>query len=584
MAIINNVNTSTPIEFQVQQQALDRQRKMAEALQQESLRPLEGQTAPGGIYVPPSITQHISRLANALVGNSSLSDLDSKQLDIANQRNQYASDQANALYDAMTPKAASPEVTIGEHIISPEKAAYNPNQEDMNKAMIKYLNNMGMPDKAAEYVVSEGKNKMLMNALRGEPAQTQSITPSANQSPIEYGDGIKITNVPRETPSQGSSMQNGAPQSGIQKAYQMLPPEQKDIVDNYLAIGKQEEAIKSMNEYLKPHITSDGRVVSMRSGQVIVPAGSLEAYKTFQNASKQIENENTLVPPSYVIKTGEQVAMNPATRTIADFLRGSPDTGQRLIPAQSNVPINNLPPIPLPGATGIPKNLPPPLNVAANGNTGVPPMPGKLASSSTNSPQPTNQQNFGQSTLDKGLQERLGPNMADILTQGLPKAQEMVEGVKAIDKSLDLIKNGAFLGAGADLKTDAAKVMNNVFGVNVSPDKVANTDFLRSTLGMPLLAKAKTLGYNPTDADTKRLDTILGTISKDPKALPQLLEYNRDIMLKAIAAHNQRASSVNGPYSLAVDMPGPYVYSGPQANQNPLTSTSKKKSLNEIFK
>jgi hypothetical protein len=95
--------------------------------------------------------------------------------------------------------------------------------------------------------------------------------------------------------------------------------------------------------------------------------------------------------------------------------------------------------------------------------------------------------------------------------------------------------------------------------MEISPDKVSNTDFLKSTLGIPLLAKARSLGVNPTDADAKRLDTILGTIGKDPNALPELLKFNREISVRAIEQHNKRASGISAPYPLTVDVPPAYV-------------------------
>jgi hypothetical protein len=75
----------TPMEMQVQQQALDRQRAIATLLQQQSLTPTEGQMV-SGHYVKASPLQFISKLAQGLIGKNQQSDLDAKQLALATQQ------------------------------------------------------------------------------------------------------------------------------------------------------------------------------------------------------------------------------------------------------------------------------------------------------------------------------------------------------------------------------------------------------------------------------------------------------------------------------------------------------------------
>jgi len=75
----------TPMEMQVQQQALDRQRAIATLLQQTSMTPTEGQMV-SGHYVKASPLQFISKLAQGLIGKNQQSDLDAKQLALATQQ------------------------------------------------------------------------------------------------------------------------------------------------------------------------------------------------------------------------------------------------------------------------------------------------------------------------------------------------------------------------------------------------------------------------------------------------------------------------------------------------------------------
>jgi hypothetical protein len=75
----------TPAEMQVQQAAIDRQRALAQYLQQASLQVPEGQMV-SGHYVAPSWTQYIAKLAQGLIGKNQQSDLDQKQIDLAKQQ------------------------------------------------------------------------------------------------------------------------------------------------------------------------------------------------------------------------------------------------------------------------------------------------------------------------------------------------------------------------------------------------------------------------------------------------------------------------------------------------------------------
>ncbi len=75
----------TPAEMQVQQQAIDRQRKIAEYLQQQSMTPEQGQMI-SGHYVAPHPAQYLNKLAQALIGASDQKSLDKKQLDMVNQQ------------------------------------------------------------------------------------------------------------------------------------------------------------------------------------------------------------------------------------------------------------------------------------------------------------------------------------------------------------------------------------------------------------------------------------------------------------------------------------------------------------------
>lgn len=83
----------TPQEMQIQQQAIDRQRAIATALQQASMQSPEGQMV-SGHYVAPNAMQYIAKLAQGLIGKNQQDMLDQKGRDLATtqgnmMRNQF---------------------------------------------------------------------------------------------------------------------------------------------------------------------------------------------------------------------------------------------------------------------------------------------------------------------------------------------------------------------------------------------------------------------------------------------------------------------------------------------------------------
>lgn len=84
----NTVNLTAPTDFQTQQQAIERQRRIAEALQQQSMEPMQGQTVPGGFYVPPSPVQGLAKLAQALVAQRSMERADERQAELSDRQRQ----------------------------------------------------------------------------------------------------------------------------------------------------------------------------------------------------------------------------------------------------------------------------------------------------------------------------------------------------------------------------------------------------------------------------------------------------------------------------------------------------------------
>jgi hypothetical protein len=98
----------TPMEMQIQQQAIDRQRAIATALQQASMQAPEGQMV-SGHYVAPSATQYLARLAQGLIGKNQQSDLDQKSRDMATMQGNVMRNQFG-VGDQSAPQTSTPNV------------------------------------------------------------------------------------------------------------------------------------------------------------------------------------------------------------------------------------------------------------------------------------------------------------------------------------------------------------------------------------------------------------------------------------------------------------------------------------------
>ena len=139
--------------------------------------------------------------------------------------------------------------------------------------------------------------------------------------------------------------------------------------------------------------------------------------------------------------------------------------------------------------------------------------------------------------------EQVASQSANSLLEGRDKAKAASDSLVGIQKARSAIAGNVFQGSGAETKLAVSKFINaNIPGVNIDPEKVSNTDYLKSTLGAGLLAEAKTLGTNPSNADTTRINDIVGSITKDPGAMAKILDWRQEMAERAIKNHNDTVS------------------------------------------
>lgn len=108
-------NALAPGEWEMQGQQIMRQRKLAEALQQQADDPLQGQMV-SGIYVAPSWTQGAAKLAKALSGKYQMAKADEQEKALAQQqREQQAADMGKFMETMQGKPAYTTQADTDEH-------------------------------------------------------------------------------------------------------------------------------------------------------------------------------------------------------------------------------------------------------------------------------------------------------------------------------------------------------------------------------------------------------------------------------------------------------------------------------------
>lgn len=177
--------------------------------------------------------------------------------------------------------------------------------------------------------------------------------------------------------------------------------------------------------------------------------------------------------------------------------------------------------------------------------------------------------------------EQVASKSAESLLESRDKSKIAADALIGIQKARGAIAGGVFQGSGAETKLAISKFINaNIPGVNIDPQKVSDTDYLKSTLGASLLAEAKTLGSNPSNADASRINDIVGSIAKDPGAMTKILDWRQEMAERAIQTHNSTVDDaekrgMTSPYDLRIKAPS----SQPAA---PSTGGAKTQTFNSL--
>ncbi len=134
----------------------------------------------------------------------------------------------------------------------------------------------------------------------------------------------------------------------------------------------------------------------------------------------------------------------------------------------------------------------------------------------------------------KGVGERFNDSM-DTAKASIPQIQGIHEARRALDE-------GAITGLGADPKLFLAKAAN-LFGLDEKA--AANTEVARSAIGNSVLAKAKTLGANPSNTDRDYIEKVVGgQIGLEEGSIRRLLDMQEKWARQSIQRANAEGAKL----------------------------------------
>lgn len=522
------------MEMQIQLQGIERQRKIAEMLQQQSLQAPQGQMI-SGHYVKPSGMEYLAKLAQGLVGASNQKDLDAKQVGLAKNQDDSLMKLAQALVGggastttpaSNTPQVDPPPMGLGSGMSGLGASDILPGDPvGQSQFQTPTLTGRGAPQSGGNGMFGN-VNPLLMRNIISTPGGIAKLGEMQIQSNLKNGE---FTDAMKNNRALGISNEEAA--TGARAAMK------KAGMIEYQP-GTTTEDLATGNQRFQPKVgegisLADG-VASALPGYASANAG-IEAAKAGAVTSATEAAKQPFQSPTKVDLPGGPALMTPKQQI--DMATGGAASAQgldlsKLTPQQMQMLQKQDPQA---FANGL----------ADFGRTqGKPSAPGIAL----------------QSPESQAFNTKVATGAGEEILKTRDQAKGAADDLYGINESRKAIASGAFLGSGADFKTDTAKAIKAWIGMDIDSNKVTNTEYLRSTLGQRMLDNAKKLGVNPTDADAKRLDAIIGTIAKDPKALIRALDFQEEMNVRAIKQHNDsvaqaQKSGLQTPYDLTVRVP-----------------------------
>jgi hypothetical protein len=554
------VNGADELDFEWQN--LDRKRKLAQAMLEQSQTEPRGQMA-GRVYVAPSPLQYLAQGLRQYAGMKQANEADSGMRDLMTRERGRREQEVADFTQAMQGRPA-------QNIPLPVA------KDDDGNVMPPAVSAAVAPDRTKALAIAlRSRNPALQNA-GSKMLQADSERAELEATLKAFGLGPGAAGAPGTTAAPGASGAAPGPAGGIPG----LDPLAAALMLRGGTLGKLGEAIQTNH---KP--------IALREGDLVVPDGR-GGFRSAYSQPKLDAGVRPVRDPSGAVVGAEQIpgygdAVGDITRSKEGAKAGyemvtvnTPDgpvmmtkeQAARLSGGGAPAP-GNRPPAP----GGQPRSAAPtPADAdrVAIYNQEFRDAQQRLATARTPEERTRAQgdidslrretQRLGiplQGEQQKKFGERIAEKSADDLMEGREKARNAINELASVAEAREAIRRGAYQGSGANAKLDIAKFINaNVPGVTIDPAKAGNTDYLKSLLGNGILAQAKALGANPSNADAKRIEEIVGGIDKDPQAMEQILAFREEMAIRAVEGHNRMVDDAEGrgmraPYDLRVRPP-----------------------------
>jgi len=137
--------------------------------------------------------------------------------------------------------------------------------------------------------------------------------------------------------------------------------------------------------------------------------------------------------------------------------------------------------------------------------------------------------------------------MGEVLIKNFETLQNIPTAIRTLDRAAELAPQ-SFAGSFGEQKLELAKFFNNNLGTNINPNKVANTEELRSALFTNVMENLKKLDASPSQEQQRVLQQSMGSLATDPTALPRVINTYKQILIDKAETHNKKVSQAeSGP-------------------------------------
>lgn len=138
---------------------------------------------------------------------------------------------------------------------------------------------------------------------------------------------------------------------------------------------------------------------------------------------------------------------------------------------------------------------------------------------------------------------------------GAPAVFENIEKAKALIPAAK-----GFMGTGGEGMLEAAKFLNNRFGMTIDPKGIKSAEELRSRLFMGVMDNLKKMDSQPTQGQQAALQEAVGRLGTDPNALSNVLDIMADALRTKIEAYNADVTEAEKrgvffPYKPQIELP-----------------------------